>query len=441
MTLPAADRAAELIEQIGAGAVADCYIDVYPVKRAPARIMFSPERINALLGTKISRDEMLDIFRKIDMSYDINSNEIIAPTYRMDMSAEADLAEEVARFYGYNNIKATLGPGTVTTLGVLTPLQRLRKLTLDSVLSCGYSEIYTFSFQNPKIYDTLRLAADSPLRNAVRLANPLNEDMSVMRTTALPEMLQTICDNFNQRTVSAAFFEIASVYGPAKRSGEFFNDVVNTAKIDVAVADEFLPVQKTELTLGAYGGEHSYYTMKGVVETLLDALGIHEFRFIRCADIPYMHPGRSAYVMLGKKTAGYFGEVHPGVAEALSLPGSTLAGAVDLILVYKAAKTDRAYAPLPKYPPAPRDLSLLVAQDTPAGDIIGVIRKNGGPTLVTADVFDVYSGAQVPDGYKSIAFSLVFRSADRTLTDDEVHSRINKIVEALGKEFGAKLRT
>ncbi|MCL2058952.1 MAG: phenylalanine--tRNA ligase subunit beta [Oscillospiraceae bacterium] len=442
MTLPAADRAAQLIVELGAGVAAQGYIDVYPAPRGPVSIAFNPERINALLGTDIGRGDMLEILRKADLAYNEQDGNIIAPTYRVDMSMEADLAEEVARFYGYNNITATLSPGTTTTIGVLTGPQRLKRIALDALLACGYSEIYTFSFQSPKVYDRLRLPADSGLRAAVRVANPLNEDMSLMRTTALPEMFKTISDNYSQRISGAAFFELASVYSPAKKSGDELYDIVNAETVDVAAAGEFLPEQKSELTLGAYGSEHTFFTMKGVVENLLGSLGVKGFRFSQCADVPYMHPGRSAYVLLAnKKVVGLFGEVRPEVADAFSLPDHALSGVLSLDALFSAADTGRSYDAPPKYPPIPRDLSLLIGSGVPAGDIMAVIKKCGGAILESASVFDVYVGAQVPEGQKSIAFSLVFRSGERTLKDDEVASRMSKIVEVLGKEFNATLRS
>ena len=440
MTVPAADRAAELIKLLGAGDIAQGYVDVYPNKRAPVKIRFSHERINALLGTDISRGDILALLKKADLEYDERSNEIVVPTYRTDISMEADLAEETARFYDYNNIKATLRPGTVTTVGVLTPLQRLKRVVTDAMLTCGFSEVYTFSFQDPKVYDKLLLPADSPLRDAVKVANPVNEETGLMRTTALPDMLKIISYNYSQRIDSAAFFELASVYGPAKRDAGFLEKTIDAKAIDVNVADGFLPVQKSELSFGAYGSGNDFYTMKGAVQNLLAALGIFNPGFIRCRDFPCMHPGRAAYVTIGKKPAGYFGEINPEIQETFSLPEHALAGAISLDDLFKTANIERSYKPLPKYPPAPRDLAVLVAAATPAGDILEVIKKSGGALLEETDVFDVYTGSQVPDGQKSVAFSLLFRSAERTLTDAEVSSRMAKIVEALGKEFGATLR-
>ena len=440
MTLPAADRAAELIELLGAGDVAHGYIDIYPERREPVKIRFSHDRINALLGTDIKRSDMLELLSRADLTYDSQNDVIIAPTYRMDLSMEADLAEEAARFYDYNNINATLRPGSVSTVGALTPLQRLKRTVMDTVLACGYSEIYTFSFQSPKAYDKLMLAAENPLRNAVRIANPFNEDTSLMRTTALPDMLNTIAGNYSQRIGSAAFFEFASVYSPAKRDIKYLEETIDINAINIGVADEFLPLQRSELTLGAYGGDHDFYTIKGVVENVLSALGIKDYGITRCQDISYMHPGRAAYILIGKKQAGYFGEANPKISDAFSLPEHTLVGIIALDDLYKAAKVERSYKPLPKFPPVPRDLSILVANDALAGDILSVIRKNGGALLESADVFDVYTGSQVPEGQKSIAFSLLFRSEEKTLTDGDVSSRMAKIVGALEKEFGAALR-
>jgi len=442
MALPAADRAVELIEALGAGRAEYCHADIYPVKRAPSRVGFEPERINALLGTDISRGEMIKILRGVDLAYDENTNEIVAPTYRMDINMGADLAEEVARFYDYNNIEATLRPGTVTTAGVRTPLQKLRQAASNTVLACGYSEIYTFTFQGPKAYDKLLLPPDSPLRRAVRVENPFNEDSCLMRTTAVPEMLKTISDNYSQRIDSAAFFEFASVFHPQadQNAGVTIRDVYKDGVVDLDAADKFLPVQNCELTLGAFGDGHSFFTVKGVFEALFGALGIKSYQFTRCTDIPYMHPGRSAYIMIGNKAAGYFGETHPDIADAFSMPEHALAGAVLFDALYQAAVPGRSYRQPAKFPPVPRDLALLADVNTPAGDIRRVIKKHGGAILESAEAFDVYTGPQVPDGKKSIAFSLMFRSEDRTLTDDDVASKISAILNALEKEFGVKLR-
>ena len=498
MTLAAADRAAELIEALGAGTAADGVIDLYPNKRAPARVSFSPERINARLGTNIGREEMLEIFKSVELEYDEARNEVIAPSFRMDISMEADLSEEVARFYDYNNIQATLRPGAVSTIGMRTRNQKLRQTVLNTVAACGYSEIYTFSFQNPKAYDRLRLPPDSPLRNAVRLANPINEDNGLMRTTALPDMLKTMSDNYSQRNASAAFFEIASVYEPAKApgayatgtsatgasatgayvtgasatddgasagsgageggsgggtlatgtsatgasaTGEYADICGGISKVSVAAADAFLPSQKTELSIGAYGAGSTFFTMKGALEVLLDALDVTEYEFATCTDMPFMHPGRAARISVAGASAGYFGELHPDMIGEFSLPEHALAGSLSLDSLFAASKPGRRpFKQLPKYPPAPRDLSLVADAGTTAGEIIGVIKKHGGQSLESVGVFDVYTGAQVPEGKKSIALSLVFRSDERTLTDDEVAAYMAAIVGALDKEAHAALR-
>ena len=449
MALPAADRAVELIGLIGAGTASSGRIDEYPVKREPQGVPFSPDKINALLGTDIGAGEMLEIFRKISFTYDSGSNTVTPPNFRTDISMEADLAEEVARFYDYNNIKATLpkiGPSAdvsssdTSSADVSAERRKYVQAAAYAAMSGGYSEIYTFTFQSPKAYDKLLLPTDSPLRDAVRLANPMNEDMALMRTTAIPEMFGTIADNHSRRIESAAFYEIASVFRPSGYNGDI-SGILNANPVDVRAADRLLPLQKTEMTLGAYGAGHTFYTMKGTVELILRGLGIKDYEFTRCGDIPYMHPGRTAYIRINRKTAGYFGEAHPTMTGAFSLPERALAGVISLEDAFKAASPERAYKPLPKYPPVPRDLALIVDSGVPAGDIIRAITKQGGSILENAEVFDVYTGAQVPEGKKSVAFSLMFRSDERTLTDDEVAAKLSKIIEALGKEFGAALRS
>ncbi|MDR3121453.1 MAG: phenylalanine--tRNA ligase subunit beta [Clostridiales bacterium] len=466
MTRAAADRAVELAELLAAGSAARGCIDVYPAPLPPARVRFSPERINALLGTSLDREVMLDILRTLEFSYDEAHNEIIVPPFRMDVGMEADLAEEVARFYDYNNIKATLNPGSAVTIGLRTYRQQLKKHVLDTVVACGFSEIYTFSFQSPKVYDRLRLPQDDPLRCAVRIGNPMNEDMSLMRTTALPEMLKALADNHAQRTPAAELFELAATYHPADGAGNAptrpdgsaaarsggpaaaspvsaaaapVSEVAASAA-DVAAADALLPVQRTSLTIGAYGAPNDFYTLKGVFEDLFFALGIRDYEFLPCRDAAIYHPGRAACIKIGGKDAGAFGELHPDVAEEFGTPERTYAGCLSLEAVYEAADLSRSYTRLPKFPPVPRDLALLVDGGVTSGELIRVMKKAAGSLLETIDIFDVYTGKQVPEGKKSMAYSLLFRAEDRTLTDEEVGALVAKIVAALAAA-GAELRT
>jgi len=441
MTSAAADRAAELIESLGAGVAASGCVDIYPARREPTKVAFDADRINALLGTRIDGGDMLAILKKVDLEYDAANNQIIAPTYRSDVSMQADLAEEVARFFDYNNIKATLNPGTTTIVGIRTARQRLRQTVAEAALANGYCEICTFSFQSPKVFDKLLLPADDPLRASVKVANPFGEDSGLMRTTALPNMLKTMTDNNNQRNAEAAFFEIAATYHPTPESERLADGGELPGEIGVEAADRLLPVQKSELAVGAYGGDNDFYTLKGLFESVLETLGITDFLFEKCVDVPYLHPGRAARVIIKGVTAGHFGELRPEAIENFSLPPHALAGVLSMDALYDASAPRRQYKALPKYPPVPRDLSLITDVKMQAGDIIAIIKKYGGDILESAEVFDVYAGSQLPEGKKSLAFNLIFRSEERTLTDDEVSAKISTIVSALRSEAGAALRS
>jgi phenylalanyl-tRNA synthetase beta chain len=487
MTLVAADRAIDLVELLGAGKAVKGRIDVYPQKLPRARVAFSPERINALLGTDIGKSYMEGVLRRLGFEFDgaEGRSYAIAPTFRRDVSQEADLAEEVARFYGYNNIRPTLSSGSQTTIGVRTYEQKLRQIVLDTAVSCGHSEIYTISFQSPKAYDRLGLPADSPLRDAVRIGNPSGEDVSLMRTTTLPDMFKAISENANRRTPSVRLFELSHTYHPraAGAAGSAADSAEGIAVGSVASAivsaspnasgaggaggagdtddagvaaspaaavahggpqgafsDSALPEQRGVLTLGAYGDGNDFYSMKGLIEDIFSALGVRRHKIRPCADMPFFHPGRAAYVDVAGTEAGYFGEVHPMIGKEFELPERTYAGVISLKSLFAAANLEKENKKLPKVPPVPRDLAFVADKGVTYAEMADVMRKAAGDVLESVGVFDVYTGEQVPEGKKSVAFSLLFRSEGRTLVDDEVNAHVQAIIAALAKKVGASLR-
>jgi phenylalanyl-tRNA synthetase beta chain len=419
--IEALNRAAQLVELLGAGTVCKGVIDCYPVKAEKKVIPFNPDSINALLGTNISVDRMKDIMERLEIEVNDEAGTVTAPTFRPDLECEADLAEEIARFYDYNNIKATLLEGKAATVGGKTRKQKIEDMIRQTMLSCGLSEAYTFSFSSTKMFDKLNLPADSELRQAVVIANPLGEDYSIMRTTTLPSMLETLATNYNRRVEEARLFEMSYVYLPKS----------------LPLAE--LPYEKPVLTLGMYGNV-DFYDLKGVLEELMEALGIKEYSFEPVKNNPSYHPGRTAALLVNGKECGIFGEIHPSVAEKFGTAQRTYAGTVDIEPLVDNAEIKPEYKPMPKFPAVMRDIAVLVDDGVTVGRMERTIKEKAGEILEEVRLFDVYKGKQVPDGKKSVAFSFTFRSADRTLTDDEANSAMSQIVRALEDEFGARLR-
>ena len=419
--LKALNRAAQLVELLGAGTVCKGVIDCYPVKAERKVIPFNPARINALLGTSISTDRMKEILRRLEIEVNDEEGTVTAPTFRPDLECEADLAEEVARFYDYNNIKATLLEGRAATVGGKTRKQKIEDIIRRTMLSCGLSEAYTYSFASPKAFDKINLPSDSELRRAVVIVNPLGEDYGIMRTTTLPGMLEVLATNYNRRVEEARLFEMSYVYLPK------------------SLPLTELPYEKPVLTLGMYG-KADFYDMKGALEELMEALGIKEYGFEPVKDNPSYHPGRTAVLIVNGKECGIFGEIHPSVAEKFGAAQRTYAGTVDIEPLLESAELKPEYKPLPRYPALMRDIAVLVDDRITVGQMERVIKEKAGEILEEVRLFDVYKGKQVPEGKKSVAFSLAFRSADRTLTDDEANNAMRKIVTALEGGFGAQLR-
>lgn len=417
----AIDRACQLIEEMGAGEVVGGIVDVYSKKKEPVRIKFEPEKINALLGTDISEEDMIGYFRKIDLEYDEAAREVIAPTFRHDLFRTADLAEEVARFYGYDNIPTTLPSGEATA-GKLPFDLRVREVAEDIAEYCGFSQGYMYSFESPKVFDRLRLPEDSPLRRTVQISNPLGEDFSIMRTTPMNGILTSLAFNYNHRNKNVRLYELGNIYLPK------------------SLPLTELPEERMQFTLGMYG-EGDFFTMKGVVEEFLDKLGISGRKTYDPADKkPYLHPGRQADIFYGKVKLGYLGEVHPLVADEYGIGEKAYVAVLDMPEVTKLATFDRKYAGIVRYPAVTRDISMVVPKEVLAGQIEAMIIQRGGKTLEECRLFDIYEGAQIKSGYKSVAYSIVFRAKDRTLEESDITAAMKKIWNGL-QSMGIEIRS
>ncbi len=416
----AINRACQLIEELGAGEVVDGIVDVCAEKKEPVRIPFEPERINALLGTDIGREEMLGYFRPLELAYDETTAEVIAPTFRQDLKCTADLAEEVARFYGYDNIPTTLPKGEATT-GKLPFYLRVEEIARDIAEFCGFSQGMTYSFESPKVFDRLLLPADAPERNAIVISNPLGEDFSIMRTISLNGMLSSLATNYNRRNKNVKLYELGNVYLPK------------------SLPLTELPDERMQFTLGMYG-EGDSFTMKGVVEEFLDKLGMDERRtYDPEAGKPFLHPGRQANIIYQKKTIGYLGEVHPTVAASYGIVERAYVAVLDMPSIVEEATFDRKYEGIARFPAVTRDISMTVPKSVRVGQIEEMIAVRGGKILESYELFDVYEGSQIQDGYKSVAYSIVFRAKDKTLEESEITGAMKKILNGL-QSLGAELR-
>ena len=417
----AINRACQLIEELGAGEVVGGIVDVYPTVKEPVRIPFEPERINALLGTDISAEEMLGYFKKIDLGYDEKTNEIIAPTFRQDLFRTADLAEEVARFFGYANIPTTLPTGEATT-GKLPFDLRVRAVAQDIAEFCGFSQGMMYSFESPKAFEKLMLPADSPLRGAIKIMNPLGEDFSIMRTQSVNGMLTSLGFNYSHRNKNVRLYELGNIYIPK------------------ALPLTELPDERVQFTLGMYG-DGDFFTMKGVIEEFLDKLGMTGRKSYRPnSGKTFLHPGRQADVYYGDKLLGFLGEVHPLVASAYGIGEKAYIAVLDMPAVTELATFDRKYAGIAKFPAVSRDISMVVPKQILAGEIEDVIIQRGGKILESCQLFDIYEGAQIRSGFKSMAYSITFRAKDRTLEEGDITAAMKKIwngLEALGIEIRA----
>lgn len=416
----AIDRACQLIEELGAGEVVDGMVDVYTGIKEPKRVPFDADKINALLGTDISKEQMLDYLKMVELEYDETTSEIIAPTFRQDIERLADLAEEVARFYGYDNIPTTLPKGEATT-GKLPFKLRIEAVARDIAEFCGFSQGMTYSFESPKVFDRLMLDADDPMRNAITISNPLGEDFSIMRTTSLNGMLTSLATNYNRRNKNVRLYELGNIY---------------IAK-ELPLSE--LPDERMQFTLGMYG-EGDFYTMKGVVEEFFDKIGMHKKEtYDPNAGKNFLHPGRQANIIYGGKVVGYLGEVHPTVADTYGIGERAYVAVLDMPEILPFATFDRKYEGIAKYPAVTRDISMVIPKTVLAGQIEEVIENKGGSYLESYQLFDIYEGAQIKAGFKSVAYSIVFRAKDKTLEEADVSAAMKRILKGL-EALDAELR-
>lgn len=418
--IEAMNRACQLIEELGAGEVVGGVVDVYTTVKEGRSIPFEPEKYNRLLGTDIAPKTMLDYFKMLDLGYDKEKNEILVPSWRQDLECDADIAEEVARFYGYDKIPTSLPSGEATT-GKLSFKLRVEKLARDIAEFCGFSQAMTYSFESPKVFDKLLLPADSPLRETVVITNPLGEDFSIMRTVSLNGMLTSLATNYNRRNQNVRLYELGNIYLPKQ----------------TPVTE--LPEERMQFTLGMYG-EGDFYTMKGVVEELFDKLGMHEKAEYDPSDKKsFLHPGRQADIVYHGNVIGYLGEIHPTVATNYAIKERVYVAVLDMPYIVEYASFDRKYRGIAKFPAVTRDLSMVVPKEVLAGDIEKVFDEKGGQYLESYALFDIYEGAQIKRGYKSIAYTLTFRAQDKTLEDADIQNAMNKILKKL-EELGIELR-
>lgn len=419
LTVPALDRACELVEMLGAGEVVDGVIDVNNDTRKRRIIKLDADWVNKFLGTEISEEFMVKALRSLEFEVDGDLN-VTVPSFRDDVEEKADLAEEIVRLYGYNDIPTTL-VNMETTQGMLTDKQKLCKAINEVLLAQGASEICTYSFVSPKIYDKLHYPKDDIRRDSVIISNPLGEDTSIMRTTSAASMLSTLALNYNNRNESVCMYEPATVY--IKQGDE------NT-----------LPYEKIEFCIGAYGEDTDFFSLKGIVEGTLAAAGVGGCKYISQAQNPTFHPGRTAEIVKGDVVIGIIGEVHPDVCKEFNIGVKTYLAILDFDRIFENSNTAKEYKPLPKFPATTRDLAVLAPKTVTVAEITEIIEDKSKGILESVKLFDVYSGSQIPDGFISLAFSLVFRAADRTLNDEEIDAKIKKIVKALA-EIGVSIRS
>ena len=415
-TLKAVERACELVELLGAGEVVEGVMDVIAKDSNPVTVKLEPEKVNGLLGTDVSREEMVRILEALD--FKVEGDTIHVPSWRSDVEHYSDIAEEVARFYGYNNIPDTLSNGLTARRG-LTDIQQTENLLGSVCRTAGYDEIITYSFISPTYYDKIDLPKDSPLRDSLKILNPLGEDTSIMRTTTLPSMLEILTRNYNFRNKSAKLYELGRVY--FKRAD--------------GLADE-----PKVLTLGAYGDNMDFFALKGAVEAVLKQLRIENVRFLADSENPSYHPGRCAKVFSGDRLLGVLGQVHPHVAGNYGVDAELYAAELRFDALYESKGAQPVYQPLPKFPAVTRDIAVVCDKAVTVGELEDAILKGAKGLLKDVALFDIYTGTGIAPGKKSVAFNLTLRADDRSLTAEEADADVKSILTALEQECGAVLR-
>ena len=408
-------RALELVQMLDAGDVVEGTVDCDKSDKTPHTLPFDPEWTNRFIGINVSAEEQAKILEKI--GFKVENGVITVPSFRIDIEHQADISEEIARFYGYNKVPNRELHGVAKAS--LTKKQQFERLINNTMLGCGLSEIQTFSFMSPKAYDKICLPKDSKLRDCVVISNPLGEDTSVMRTTAIPSMLEVLSRNYNNRNESVALYELATKY--------------------ISNGLEELPDEDRQLVIGMYGKNADYFALKGIVEELLTVCGVNDYDVEARKNCPTFHPGRTAVVKVNDKTLSLMGEVHPSVLKNYEIGTKAYVAIVDVEYLSEIADLTRVYKPLPKYPATTRDLAFVCDIDTPVLVLEKAITKAAGNILENIELFDVFTGAQVGENKKSVAFNLRFRSADHTLTDEECTNAVNKAIKAVEK-LGATLR-
>ena len=416
MTVPAVQRACELVELLGAGDVLDGIIDIIHCVPQPRTVPLEPEKINALLGTDISREDMVRYLNRLEIP--VEGDTIHVPSWRPDLNLMADIAEEVGRSYGYNEIPTT--SFKTSTQGGYTPMMQMESKAGTLCRAMGYSEIITYSFVSPTIFDQIRLPSDSPLRNALRIQNPLGEDTSIMRTIALPSMLDILSRNYAYHNKAAKLYELAKIYLP--------------------VEGEPLPQEPKMLLLGTYGTAETFFTLKGELDAIFAGLRLPRATYTAVKDNPAFHPGRCAGVSVGGVRLGYMGQIHPLVAKNYGIDAEVFCAEINFTAMFDLKMPDPTYVPLPKYPSVSRDLALVCDESVTVAQVEEVISASAGKLLRDVRLFDIYRGVGVPAGKKSLAFSLELRADDRTLTDSDSEQVVSKVLTALKKKLGAVLR-
>jgi len=416
MTVPAVQRACELVELLGAGDVMDGIIDIINYVPAPKDLPLEPDKINRLLGTQISKEEMVKYLNLLEI--DVEGDTIHVPSFRPDLNLMADIAEEVGRSYGYNEIPTTAFK--TSTQGGYTPFMLMENAAGNLCRSLGYSEIITYSFVSPTIFDQIRISADSPLRNTLKIQNPLGEDTSIMRTIALPSMLDILSRNYAYHNKNVKLYELAKIYLP--------------------VEGQILPEEPKMLMLGAYGSSESFFTIKGELDAILYGLRLPKASYCAVKDNPSYHPGRCAKVSIGGIDLGYIGQVHPLAAKNYGIDCELYCAEINFTALFDLRLPDPTYTPLPKYPTVTRDMAIVCDEAVTVAEAEAVIEKSAGKLLRNIRLFDIYRGVGIAEGKKSMAFSLELRADDRTLTDTDSEQVMTKVLAALSAELNAVLR-
>ena len=419
--LDAINRACQLINELGCGKVVPGVVQVgLPIKPLK-RFALEADKINNLLGTDISKDEMIEILKREEVEYDKKTDEVIIPSFRQDLNQMCDIAEEIARFSGYDKIPTTL-PKTSATTGGISFKMRVEKKAREVAQFCGFSQGYTYSFESPKVFDKLLLPEDAVERKAIKISNPLGEDFSIMRTISLNGMLTSLATNYNRRNKDVRLYEMGNIY------------------VAKSLPLTELPDERMQLTLGFYG-DGDFYSMKGVIEELLDGVNmLDKVEYDPKAGKSFLHPGRQANVIYDGEVIGYLGEVHPAVCDNYDIDTRVYVAVIDMPEVVKYAKFDTIYTGIAKFPAVTRDISMVVPKNVLAGDIEKMIRQRGGKKLEELTLFDIYEGSQIKEGFKSMAYSLLFRDKEKTMEDDEINSAMKKILKGL-QDLGIELRS